>query len=151
MTENTTHGCALVLGRTGLLITGPSGSGKSTLATHLISHWLGLGRHAAWVGDDRIVLKTMGERMVAHCPAPLAGLAEFAHIGILAVKHQASAQIDCEIRLRPQETLERMPDFENTRLRKDDASVLPALDVPQANSALAVHLVLAWLEQGDFN
>lgn len=41
------HGTAIVLGTTGLLITGPSGSGKSALALSCLSEVRHRGRFAA--------------------------------------------------------------------------------------------------------
>ena len=61
----------------GILILGASGAGKSRLALGLI------GRGAALVADDRVVLARSGAALVARAPAALAGLVEARGLGIL--------------------------------------------------------------------
>lgn len=68
--------CVAVDGR-GVLIVGPSGSGKSALALRLLS----LG--ARLVADDRTEVTMTGGRLVARCPAQIAGLIEARGVGLL--------------------------------------------------------------------
>jgi HPr kinase/phosphorylase len=73
------HGSAVALGGRGLLILGKSGAGKSALALALI------GRGAALVADDRVVLERRGRALVARAPEALAGLIEARGVGLLRV------------------------------------------------------------------
>ena len=78
--------CVAVSGR-GLLIIGPAGSGKSALALTLMA----LG--AELVADDQTELHLRETRIVARCPAPLAGLIEARGIGILTATARSEAEI----------------------------------------------------------
>jgi HPr kinase/phosphorylase len=73
----TLHASAVAFRGRGVLLLGPSGAGKSALALALI------GRGAALVADDRVVLTRAGEALVARAPATLAGLVEARGVGIV--------------------------------------------------------------------
>ncbi|MFO1141291.1 MAG: serine kinase [Amaricoccus sp.] len=73
----TIHGSAVAFAGRGILILGASGAGKSRLALALI------GRGAALVADDRVVLSRRGAALVASAPPALAGLVEARGVGIL--------------------------------------------------------------------
>ncbi|MFO1209558.1 MAG: serine kinase [Amaricoccus sp.] len=73
----TVHGSAVAFAGRGILILGASGAGKSQLALGLI------GRGAALVADDRVVLTRRGAALVATAPAAIAGLVEARGLGIL--------------------------------------------------------------------
>jgi HPr kinase/phosphorylase len=75
----TLHASAVAIGGRGVLLLGPSGSGKSALALSLI------GRGAALVADDRVVVTRAGGALIARAPARLAGLIEARGFGILRV------------------------------------------------------------------
>ena len=68
--------CVAVSGRA-VLITGPSASGKSTLALALLAYG------AALVADDQSEVFLDAGRVMARCPAALAGLIEARGLGIL--------------------------------------------------------------------
>lgn len=109
------HGTAIVLGTTGLLITGPSGSGKSALALSCLSEVRHRGRFAALVADDRVDLTLENGRIVARCPAAIRGLIEIRGSGIAEVDTVSACVLDWAImpvrapfdpRLPPEEELQ---------------------------------------------
>ncbi|RVN83230.1 HPr kinase/phosphorylase [Sinorhizobium meliloti] len=91
------HGTAIVLGTTGLLITGPSGSGKSALALSCLSEVRHRGRFAALVADDRVDLTLENGRIVARCPAAIRGLIEIRGSGIAEVDTVSACVLDWAI------------------------------------------------------
>ena len=98
----TVHGSAVALDGRGILILGASGIGKSQLALGLI------GRGAALVADDRVVLQRRGAALVARAPASLAGLVEARGLGILRMPAAAEAPLALAVDLdRPASA--RMP------------------------------------------
>ncbi|RVE92700.1 HPr kinase/phosphorylase [Sinorhizobium meliloti] len=109
------HGTAIVLGTTGLLITGPSGSGKSALALSCLSEVRHRGRFAALVADDRVDLTLENGCIVARCPAAIRGLIEIRGSGIAEVDTVSACVLDWAImpvrapfdpRLPPEEELQ---------------------------------------------
>jgi HPr kinase/phosphorylase len=95
----TIHGCALVIGETGVLIRGKSGSGKSSLAMALLEAAAAKGVFSRLVADDRVALHAAGDRLIAAPHPALAGLVEQRGSGILPVRHEKSARITCVIDL----------------------------------------------------
>jgi HPr kinase/phosphorylase len=81
------HGAAVAVAGRGVLILGGSGSGKSALALAMI------GRGAALVADDRVVLERRGGALVARAPATIAGLIEARGVGILRLPALAEAPL----------------------------------------------------------
>jgi HPr kinase/phosphorylase len=73
------HASAVAFAGRGVVILGASGSGKSALALAL------LGRGAALVADDRVLVERRGDSLVARAPATIAGLIEARGVGILRV------------------------------------------------------------------
>ena len=77
MTELVHHASCVAIGDCAVLIEGEPGSGKSSLALALID------RGARLVGDDGIVLKPRGTRLLA-CPHPnIRGLIEIRNLGLM--------------------------------------------------------------------
>ena len=96
------HGAAVAVAGRGVLILGASGSGKSALALAMI------GRGAALVADDRVVLERRGGALVARAPATIAGLIEARGVGILRLPALAEAPLVAAVDLdRP--AAARMP------------------------------------------
>ncbi len=88
MTDSeTVHATALVAGETGILITGPSGSGKSRIAMELIQAARADARFAALIGDDRVGLRRVGDRVLATAPRAISGMIELRGSGILKMPH----------------------------------------------------------------
>ncbi|HUG61538.1 MAG TPA: HPr kinase/phosphatase C-terminal domain-containing protein [Methylomirabilota bacterium] len=110
----TVHATAVVIGTAGVLIRGPSGSGKSTLAHALIADARRSGRLGAFVSDDRVALSAAGGRLLARAPDAIAGLAELAGRGIVAVDHEAAAAIALVVDIVPAGSLARMPEEAST-------------------------------------
>lgn len=100
----TIHATALVVGETGLLVTGPSGSGKSRMALELIQTASVRGRFAALVSDDRVGLRVAGRRVLAIAPPQIAGMIELRGSGILKMDHLPRAVMHVAIAVgRPQD------------------------------------------------
>lgn len=77
------HATALVLGERGILIRGAAGAGKSSLAEELLAAAAAAGRHAALVGDDRVILEARGGRLLCRPHPAIAGLIELRGAGLL--------------------------------------------------------------------
>ncbi|MCR9136963.1 MAG: HPr kinase/phosphatase C-terminal domain-containing protein [Alphaproteobacteria bacterium] len=128
-TTGTVHATALVVGETGLLVTGPSGSGKSRLALAMIQAARARGAYATLVSDDRVRLQVLGSKVIAIAPLRIAGMIELRGSGILKVDHLPRAIMHMAISVDlPQE---------HSRLPAADArySPQPGIDLP------LVHLV----------
>ncbi len=78
--------CVAVSGRA-VLITGASGSGKSALALTLMAYGADL------VSDDQTELTVEDGRVIARCPAPLAGLIEARGLGLLTAPPAKPCQV----------------------------------------------------------
>ena len=103
------HATALVVGETGILITGPSGSGKSRLAMELLQSARVAGRFAALVADDQVLLRAVGGRVLAVTPKTISGLIELRGIGILRVPGLQRAVMHLAIAVTPQDDATRLP------------------------------------------
>ena len=143
---NSQHGCAIVLDAYGVLLLGPSGSGKSRLSHLLVNLWAEQGRYARWVADDRFLSQQIGDRLVVHCPDPIAGLAERRFLGIEAVAWQSRAVIDLVVELVAPDELVRLPDG-NRRWCSPTGDEVPSLAVPGSAVEQAVELVEARLRE----
>jgi serine kinase of HPr protein (carbohydrate metabolism regulator) len=85
------HASCVIVAECGILIRGESGAGKSSLAAALVSRARDRGEFAAWVADDRVLVKACGGRLIA-CPhLAIAGHFEARGLGILAAPHEARA------------------------------------------------------------
>ena len=91
------HGTAIVVGETGVLFVGPSGSGKSVTALRCLASARARGLHAALVADDRTILEIAHGRILARCPAPIAGRAEIRGTGLVDVTFRKSALLSLVI------------------------------------------------------
>lgn len=108
-TVGTVHATALVVGETGLLVTGPSGSGKSKLAMDLIQAAAVRGRFAALVSDDRVGLQVAGKRVLAIAPPPIAGMIELRGSGIMTMTHLPRAVMHVAIAVGRAQDQPRLP------------------------------------------
>ena len=121
------HGAAVALAGRGVLILGASGSGKSGLALALI------GRGAALVADDRVVLTRRGDALVARAPERLAGLIEARGFGLLRLVSVAEAPLVVAVDLDRAPTA-RMPQsvtitYLGTHIELISGRDLPNLDL----------------------
>lgn len=119
------HASAVCLDGRGLLILGPPGSGKSALALRMMALGAGL------IADDRVLLHPDAGRLVAACPAPLAGLIEARGVGILRADPAGPAPVALAVDLGRAEP-KRLPPFRNT--------VLYGIPVPLVLGPLRPHL-----------
>jgi HPr kinase/phosphorylase len=133
----TIHGCALVIGETGVLIRGKSGSGKSSLAMALLEAAAAKGVFSRLVADDRVALHAVGDRLIAAPHPALAGLVEQRGSGILPVSHEKSTRITVVIDLvegggeRMPEAFDLEAEVEGVTLRR---VVLPS-ELPMESAA----------------
>jgi serine kinase of HPr protein (carbohydrate metabolism regulator) len=91
--HHTVHATAVLVGRDAILLRGPSGSGKSRVALALVADATARGEFAAMIGDDRVALSPVGNRLVVR-PAPvLAGRVEIRGVGILETAHEPAGVV----------------------------------------------------------
>lgn len=95
------HATVVVVGECGILIRGDSGTGKSALALALIDAVTQAGRFARLVGDDRVSLLPMGDRLVAQGHPAVTGLIEERGTGLLAMPYEPRAVVRCIVDLVP--------------------------------------------------
>ena len=81
------HASAVAFGGRGVLILGTSGAGKSALALALI------GRGAALVADDRVMLTRRGNALVAQVPPRIGELIEARGVGLLQLPAAAEVPV----------------------------------------------------------
>ncbi|MBV9044777.1 MAG: HPr kinase/phosphatase C-terminal domain-containing protein [Alphaproteobacteria bacterium] len=96
------HATCVRIGSAGVLLLGKSGAGKSDLALRLIQ------RGATLVADDRTMLTVERGALVARPPTTIAGLIEVRGMGIVPVRHAASARVALVIDLSGKP--ERLPE-----------------------------------------
>ncbi|RVJ53495.1 HPr kinase/phosphorylase [Sinorhizobium medicae] len=137
------HGTAIVLGTTGLLITGPSGLGKSALALSCVSEVTRRGRFAALVADDRVDLTLEHGRIVARCPAAIRGLIEVRGSGIVEVGTVSACVLDWAIMPVKAPFNPRLPPKEELRL--EVGQNLPLLRLPIDGPLSPVDALIALL------
>jgi serine kinase of HPr protein (carbohydrate metabolism regulator) len=112
--RETVHGVALLIGESGLLVTGASGAGKSSFFLHVATHW----RHdpVRLVADDRVRLTAASGRLVARPVDGFLGRVEVRGFGMALAPAMPAAVVRAIVALRPGDP-ERMPqDIENTKL-----------------------------------
>lgn len=115
MAPPTIHAAAVALDGRAVLILGPSGAGKSDLALRLLAR----GWHL--VADDRVVLTTVDDVLIASAPPRLAGLLEVRGVGIVP---EATAPAPVALVLDLGRPAERMPDLQTIDLA---GHVIPCL------------------------
>ena len=111
----TIHGSAVLSGDRAVLIRGPSGAGKSRLAFGLII----AGRSGqipvvTLVGDDRLCLEPVRDRLLVRPPPELEGLMEIRGLGIRRCAFVAEAPVGLVIDLSAPDA-ERLPPPEALR------------------------------------
>ena len=146
MSPPTVHATAVVVGEAGVLIRGASGAGKTSLAFALIDAARRDGLYAAFVADDRTALSVAHGRLVARCPATIAGLAERHGHGIETVAYAPAAVVRLVADLVAPDALPRLPEaaeewveIAGLRLRRQA--------IPARRTAVSVPLALASLRE----
>jgi HPr kinase/phosphorylase len=108
------HASAVLVGERGVLLRGVSGAGKSLLALALIGRVRREGGFAALVGDDRVWLEAIHDRIIARGAPKLAGLCERRCQGLVEAPHEAEAVIRLVVDLAERgATPPRMPEVDD--------------------------------------
>lgn len=106
---STIHGSAVLVGDRAVLIRGPSGAGKSRLAFDLmLAARCGLIPAATLVGDDRLCLEFVRDRLLVRPPPELEGLIEIRGLGIRRSDFVAEAPVGLVVDLDASDA-ERLP------------------------------------------
>jgi HPr kinase/phosphorylase len=125
------HGSAVAFDGRAVLILGGAGAGKSALALALI------GRGAALVADDRVVLARRGNALVAAAPAAIAGLIEARGVGILRLPCMPEAVVTLAVDLdRPPAA--RMPQPETIAYLGTNVELIFGRDIPTLDCVLTI-------------
>jgi len=141
----TLHAGCVVIGETGVLITGTSGAGKSALARALIEAGTARGLFAALVADDRVLLTHHHGRLIARPHPLIAGLMEVRGVGIVPMPFEPRAVIShvADLCHGP---LARMPDSTTTTTTLLGIA-RPCLQLDSAQSAPShTSALLFWLD-----
>jgi serine kinase of HPr protein (carbohydrate metabolism regulator) len=130
--HETVHGVALLLGETGMLVTGASGAGKSTFALALMAGW----RHdpVRLVADDRVRLRAAGGRLVARPVEGFLGRIELRGIGMAQTPAMPSCVVRALVALQPEHPA-RLP--QHIELQAFLGLDLPVLRLRQGPEAAA--------------
>jgi len=114
------HGTCLAIGGEGVLLVGQPGSGKSDLALRLIDQGgTGLSgrlRNAELVADDQVVVRRLGDALIASAPASLKGKLEIRGLGIAELAVAPETRLRLAVRLTPSAEIERLPDLLSARM-----------------------------------
>lgn len=110
------HATAVVIDGAAVLIVGLPGSGKSDLGLRL------LGEGARLLADDRTRIEAAEGRLIAACPAAIAGLVEVRGLGVVRLGGEAlpadeTVPVALVVELVPAPgAIERLPDPETREL-----------------------------------
>jgi len=126
------HATAVARAGRAVLLFGASGSGKSDLALRLID------RGWVLVADDQVELHRDGERLLASCPAAIAGLIEARGVGLIARAWQGGVPVAlaCDLAAVP----ERLPE---PRIRTIGDVALPCVALAPFEASAPVKLEAA--------
>jgi HPr kinase/phosphorylase len=107
----TLHASALIVGEAGVLVRGPSGSGKSSLTLALLALAGDRRCFARLIGDDRVLVRSEGARILASGAPNMLGLIERRGYGIVRASAEPCAVIRLVVDLLPEgERSERLPE-----------------------------------------
>ena len=139
-----------------MLLLGPSGSGKSDLALRMIdAPGQGTGEEvleARLVADDQVLVRRVGECLIASAPSSLKGLLEVRGLGIVGISALCDEiALSLALQLVPSSKVERLPDTEGSQI--DILGVaLPVLEIaPFHASAPAFVRAAAVMHQNLFS
>ncbi len=144
------HASAFEVGGRAALIRGPSGSGKSDLVLRClaVSTPPFASSPPVLVADDQVIVEPRDGRLMARCPAPIAGLLEVRGVGILRLAHTAVAEIALVADLTPGDAVERLPDPAGRVELAGIAMPMIRLDPFEASAPLKLLLALATANPG---
>jgi len=112
-----------------VLLMGSSGSGKSTLALQM----LGLG--AELVADDRTILDSAPEGLIASCPATTSGLIEARGVGIINTPPAEPSVVSLAVDM-DRIAQDRMPSQDNVTLCGHILPLLWKVELPHFPATL---------------
>jgi len=137
------HASAIALGERGLLITGAPGSGKSRLARQMIDLATAQGLFAAMAGDDRVLLRTAGGRLLASGHPAIDGRMELRGLGIMPCSAIKAVRIAAVVALLPPDCgiLPRLP-LQNAQMIEIPGSKIPEYGL-EASTALSLPVAKA--------
>jgi serine kinase of HPr protein (carbohydrate metabolism regulator) len=142
------HASAIVLGEAGVLIRGPSGSGKSSLALALLALADDRRLFARLIGDDRVTIRSEGQRILASGAPNMFGLIEKRGYGVVQAPAEACVLVRLVVDLLPEGVrAERLPgeDALNVSLR---GASLPRLAFDAASALFdRAFAVLGYLDR----
>jgi serine kinase of HPr protein (carbohydrate metabolism regulator) len=141
------HATTILLGDSGVLITGDSGAGKSTLALSLVLRCRSAGLYAALVADDRTDIEARNGRLLASVPEPIEGLIEVYGLGPRIVPHERRAIVDLVVRLVEPGLAPRYQEGDGEAVA---GCAVPCLALPQRQSESACAAVFSWLRLSPF-
>jgi serine kinase of HPr protein (carbohydrate metabolism regulator) len=134
VSSETVHASCVVKDGRAVLISGRSGSGKSDLALRLIDRGFTL------VSDDRTIVRREGDRLVASCPATIAGKLEIRGIGIVDMPHEDGVAVALLVELKGE--VPRFPEDHNERRLLGTAVPVVTMDATTASATAKVAVAL---------
>jgi serine kinase of HPr protein (carbohydrate metabolism regulator) len=136
------HATALIVGERGVLVRGPSGSGKTSFSLALMTEARRDGLFARLIGDDRVDLSEVSERIIARPHPAIAGLVEQRWRGVVPAAVEAAGVIRLVVDLVEHSPPRVPPEDEDVLL---GTVSLPRLVLPARPGPVACALVLAAL------
>lgn len=133
------HASCVAFGQAGILIIGPSGAGKSSLALELMALGAGL------VADDRTMVASGPDGLVASAPKSIAGRIEARGVGILATAGCASAHIRLVVDLGQTER-DRLPPFRKYKLMGQEVDLLHKVECTSFAFAIKLYITAGRVE-----
>lgn len=134
ISSETLHASCVAIDGRAVLITGPSGSGKSDLALRLID------RGAMLVSDDYTNVRRVAGELTAVAPANIFGKIEVRGIGLVEMPFESDVPIALIISIS--ESVERMPDDEDTQVIAGVAIPRALIEPFQASAPIKIELLL---------
>lgn len=122
----TIHATAVVIGERGVLIRGVSGAGKSRIAQALLDAAERGGKFGRLVADDRVMVRSLHQRVIARPHPAIAGRIEERGAGLLPVAHEPAVRIACIIDIEAAQPA-RLPAERESSIA---GVALPALSLP---------------------
>ncbi|MBO6891739.1 MAG: HPr kinase/phosphatase C-terminal domain-containing protein [Roseibium sp.] len=142
MNKPSIHANCVIVGTRGLLIRGEAGSGKSELTDTLLHHARERGHLGRLVADDRVVLTSCDDRVLAHVPDTISGQLEVRGHAIVDLPYAPLARLHLIVDLVSAEQIDRLPENPISQERLEGVS-LPRIVCPRNDTVTAVRL-LRW-------
>ena len=134
LSSETVHASTVATEGRAVLISGPSGSGKSDLALRL------LDRGFTLVSDDRTIVRSAGNKLVASAPETIKGKLEIRGVGIVDMDTVTDVPVALVVELTSD--IQRLPDDSRERLVLDSSLPLISVDALTASAPSKVAVAL---------